>query len=172
MSGEQIPPDSPHGDPPIEDVLASIRRVLSEDQLPPQTGSKPHEGPPRQEGIDNDVLVLEPSMMASDTTPERPRTASEGRQAPAMNVEDMQRLWLWEQAAVRDHLARLEHKIDVLGSIGTAAAAIGVSTGLGVLAGFFLGVGVGAAVYGVSCVVTVVTMRFAFNYGPSGRRKR
>ncbi len=172
MSDEQIPPGSSRRDPPMEDVLASIRRVLSEDKLPPGTGSKPPEGQPRREETDNGVLVLEPSMMTSDTTLEHRRTAGEGRPAPAMNVEDMQRLWLWEQAAVRDHLARLEHKLDVLGSIGTAAAAIGVSTGLGVLAGFFLGVGVGAAVYGVSCVVTVVTVRFAFNHGPSGRRKR
>jgi hypothetical protein len=152
----------------MENILASIRRVLSEDKLPPGTGSKPPEGQPHQE--DNGVLVLEPSMMTPDPTPEHRHTA--GRPAPAMNVEDMQRLWLWEQAAVRDHLARLEHKIDVLGSIGTAAAAIGVSTGLGVLAGFFLGVGVGAAVYGVSCVVTVVTVRFAFSQGPARHRKR
>ena len=69
------------------------------------------------------------------------------------------------------HLARLEHKLDVLGSIAAAAAAIGVSTGLGVLAGFFLGVGVGAAVYGVSCVVTVVTVRFAFNHSSSGHKR-
>ena len=124
MSGEQMPPGSPHGDPPIEDVLASIRRVLREDKLPPATGSKPPEGQPHQE----DVLVLESSMMVSDTTPESRRAATEARPARAMNAEDMQRLWLWEQAAVRDHLARLEHKLDVLGSIGTAAAAIGVST--------------------------------------------
>ena len=169
MSGEQIRPGSSHSDPPIEDVLASIRRVLREDKLPLGTGNKPPEGLPHQEG---DVLVLEPSMMISDTTSEHRRTAGEGRPAPAMNAEDMQRLWLWEQAAVRDHLARLEHKIDVLGSIGTAAAAIGVSTGLGVLAGFFLGVGVGAAVYGVSCVVTVITVRFAFSQEPSRHRKR
>jgi len=172
VSGEHILPGSPQGDPPIEDVLASIRRVLREYRLPPATGSKPPEGQPRQEEIDNGVLVLEPSMMASDSAPERHRAASEGRPAPTMNAEDMQRLWLWEQAAVRDQLARLEHKLDVLGSIAAAAAAIGVSTGLGVLAGFFLGVGVGAAIYGVSCVVTVVTVRFAFNHGPSGRPKR
>jgi hypothetical protein len=167
MSDEQAPPGSSHGDPPIEDVLASIRRVLSQDKLPAGTGSKPPE-----KATGEGVLVLEPSMMTSDTTPERRDTASEARPALAMNAEDMQRLWLWEQAAVRDHLARLEYKIDVLGSIGTAAAAIGVSTGLGVLAGFFLGVGVGAAVYGVSCVVTVVSVRFAFSHGPSMRRKR
>ena len=172
MSGERILPGSPQGDPPIEDVLASIRRVLREDKLPPATGSKPPEGQPRQEEIDNGVLVLEPSMMAPNSAPERHRAASEGRPAPTMNADDMQRLWLWEQAAVRDHLSRLEHKLDVLGSIAAAAAAIGVSTGLGVLAGFFLGVGVGAAIYGVSCVVTVVTVRFAFNHGPSGRHKR
>ena len=154
----------------MENVLASIRRVLSEDKLPPRTGSKPPKGQPHQE--DGGVLVLEPSMMTSNTTPEHRHAAGEGRPAPAMNAEDMQRLWLWEQAAVRDHLARLEHKIDVLGSIGTAAAAIGVSTGLGVLAGFFLGVGVGAAVYGVSCVVTVITVRFAFSQEPSRHRKR
>jgi hypothetical protein len=168
VSGERILPGSPQGDPPIEDVLASIRRVLREDRLLTATGSKPPEGQP----IDNGVLVLEPSMMASDSAPEGHRAASEGHPAPTMDANDMQRLWLWEQAAVRDHLSRLEHKLDVLGSIAAAAAAIGVSTGLGVLAGLFLGVGVGAAIYGVSCVVTVVTVRFAFNHGPSGRHKR
>ena len=122
MSGEQIPQGSPRDDPPIEDVLASIRRVLSEDKLPPATGIKPPTGQPHQEEIDDGVLVLEPSMMAPDTTPERRRTAGEGHPAAAMNAEDMQRLWLWEQAAVRDHLARLEHKLDVLGSIAAAAA--------------------------------------------------
>jgi hypothetical protein len=108
-------------------------------------------------------------MVSDDPMPERRRADNERGAAQTMSVEDAQRLWLWEQAALQAQLARLEHKIDVLGSIATAAAAIGVSTGLGVLAGFFLGLEVGAGVYGLSCVVTVVSLRFAFTRQPSGR---
>ncbi len=148
----------------MEDILASIRRVLSTIKAPAEIGGKSPQSQPYREEADNGVLNLDPSMMvAPDPTPER-RTAGEGR------AGDAQQLWLWEQAAVRDHLARLEHKVDVLGFIATAAAAIGASTGLGVLAGFFLGLGVGAVVYGVSCVLTVVLLRLAFNREPSGRR--
>jgi hypothetical protein len=170
MSDAQIPPgSSPDRNPPIEDILASIRRVLSKIKGPADIGNEPPEGQRHRNAADRGVLVLDPSMMASDSRPEN-RAANELAAAPAMDAERAQRLWLWEQAAVRDQLARLEHKIDVLGFIATAGAAIGASTGLGVVAGFFLGVEVGAAVYGLSCVVTVILLRFAFNRRPSGPR--
>jgi hypothetical protein len=168
MSDARTPPgSSPDGNPPMEDILASIRRVLTKIKGPADIGNKPPEGQLHRNDADNGVLVLDPSMMASGSGN---RTANELAAAPAMDAERAQRLWLWEQAAVRDQLARLEHKVDVLGFIATAGAAIGASTGLGVVAGFFLGVEVGAAVYGLSCVVTVILLRFAFNRRPSGPR--
>ena len=49
-------PEAPQGaDPSMEDILASIRRILSEDEAAPAAAS-----------ADEDVLVLEPSMMRSD----------------------------------------------------------------------------------------------------------
>ena len=157
----------------MEDILASIRRVLSKINAPAGIGSEPPGLQRHEETADNNVLVLEPSMMVSgDPIAERPSGKDEGVAAREMNVEDAQRLWLWEQAALQAQLARLEHKIDVLGSISTGAAAIGVSTGLGALAGFFLGLEVGAVVYGVSCVVTVVALRLAFSRDPSRRPKQ
>lgn len=152
----------------MEDVLASIRRVLGKLKAPAGIGSESPEFQRHPQAADKNVLVLEPSMMVSDDPmPERRRADNERGAAQTMSVEDAQRLWLWEQAALQAQLARLEHKIDVLGSIATAAAAIGVSTGLGVLAGFFLGLEVGAGVYGLSCVVTVVSLRFAFTRPPN-----
>ena len=156
----------------MQDILASIRRVLSKINAPAGIGSESPGLQRHEEPADNNVLVLEPSMMVSgDPIPERRDPKDGVGAAQGMNVEDAQRLWLWEQAALQAQLARLEHKIDVLGSISTAAAAIGVSTGLGVLAGFFLGLEFGAAVYGVSCIITVVALRFAFTRGPSRRPK-
>jgi hypothetical protein len=157
----------------MEEILASIRRVLTKINAPAGIGSESPDLQRHEETADNNVLVLEPSMMVSgDPKPERRNTRDEVGAAQGMNFEDAQRLWLWEQAALQTQLARLEHKIDVLGSISTAAAAIGVSTGLGVLAGFFLGLEFGAAVYGVACVITVVALRFAFTRSPSGRPKQ
>ncbi len=43
----------------MEDILASIRRILSEEE---QGGPAPREPPPREPGSD-DVLMLDPSMM-------------------------------------------------------------------------------------------------------------
>jgi hypothetical protein len=169
LSGTQIPPDA---SPSTEDVLASIRRVLSKMKAPAGIGSEALEMPQHQQAAEQNVLVPESSAMSDDSSTEPRRTGAEGDAAQGLRVEDAQRLWLWEQAALQAQLARLEHKIDVLGAIVTAAAAIGVSTGLGVLAGFFLGLEVGAGVYGVSCIVTVVALRFAFTRNPSGHRKQ
>jgi uncharacterized protein len=64
------------GDPSMEDVLASIRRILSEDSRP-LTPMVPEPTPAdRPDG----VLVLDPSMMVPDErtrTPERMRTPAE-----------------------------------------------------------------------------------------------
>jgi uncharacterized protein len=45
----------------MEDILASIRRILSEDEAPP-AGSPPAEAEPAGDG----VLVLDPAMMVPD----------------------------------------------------------------------------------------------------------
>lgn len=60
MSGPGKPdPASPGGgDPSMEDILASIRRILSEEDQTPQPDHPPSEKP-----SGDDVLVLEPSML-------------------------------------------------------------------------------------------------------------
>ena len=53
----------------MEDILSSIRRILSEDEVPASAGTKAPEPEPKlptQEGPDDGVLVLDPSMMVSD----------------------------------------------------------------------------------------------------------
>jgi cell pole-organizing protein PopZ len=45
----------------MEDILASIRRILSEDEVPP-AGATPPTAPPAGEG----VLVLDPAMMVAE----------------------------------------------------------------------------------------------------------
>ena len=78
MSGAQIPPSSSAGgDPSMEDILSSIRRILSEDEAPAGVGVKPPEQPPPHEGADNGVLVLDPKMMVPDPAHEaEPLTAT------------------------------------------------------------------------------------------------
>ena len=68
MSGAQTPPGSSPGgsDPSMEDILASIRRILSEDEAPTGAGAETAQGQPQGEGTDSGVLVLDPSMMVSD----------------------------------------------------------------------------------------------------------
>ena len=62
MSGSgtpKAPPEGPGADPSMEDILASIRRILNEDEA---AAAQP---PVRRE----DVLVLDGSMMVSDPKP-------------------------------------------------------------------------------------------------------
>jgi cell pole-organizing protein PopZ len=56
VSGPSKPDAAPHagGDPSMEDILASIRRILSEEEAPPAT----------ETAADADVLVLDESMLA------------------------------------------------------------------------------------------------------------
>lgn len=79
MSGSHSPPGTPAagaasgsgegvgGDPSMEDVLASIRRILSE-QDPQQAPTVPAPAPADK----SDVLVLDPSMMVPDERAETP----------------------------------------------------------------------------------------------------
>ena len=56
------------GDPSMEDILASIRRILSEDEPPPALGGPDGGNPPQPvaEPAGSDVLVLDPAMMIAD----------------------------------------------------------------------------------------------------------
>jgi uncharacterized protein len=71
MSASQTPPGSAaSGDPSMEDILASIRRILSEDEAPAAGGSPPAGSPPAAhsagETAGDGVLVLDPAMMVPD----------------------------------------------------------------------------------------------------------
>jgi cell pole-organizing protein PopZ len=56
-SPDHTPPATPGGgDPSMEDILASIRRILSEDETEPATG-------PASSPSGSDVVPLDPSMM-------------------------------------------------------------------------------------------------------------
>ena len=96
MSGTQTPPASPPpgGDPSMEDILASIRRILSDDEAPAGSGapSASVQEQPQAEGANNDVLVLDPTMMVSDPAreaeplPEEPAPGATAPEAPATLV--------------------------------------------------------------------------------------
>jgi cell pole-organizing protein PopZ len=72
MSASQTPaghepgttPAGASGDPSMEDILASIRRILSEDEAPPAAAGQSEARPPA-----DDVLVLDPAMMVNEPTP-------------------------------------------------------------------------------------------------------
>jgi uncharacterized protein len=84
MSASQTPPSgSPPaatpagGDPSMEDILASIRRILSEDEAQPGEAKPAAAGeetthetpPPHAEPAGDGVLVLDPSMMVAEAAP-------------------------------------------------------------------------------------------------------
>ncbi|MDQ2802847.1 MAG: DUF2497 domain-containing protein [Pseudomonadota bacterium] len=60
------------GDPSMEDILASIRRILSEDEHARPAASEP---PLPREPAGNDELVLEPSMKLPEPVPSPPEAA-------------------------------------------------------------------------------------------------
>jgi uncharacterized protein len=109
MSASQTPPgpaaaNPPGGDPSMEDILASIRRILSEDEAPP-ANTPPGETPP----AGDDVLVLDPAMMVSDPAheaapvPEPPPHPIAGVPLPAPAEEDAPVLVAPETAAAAAH---------------------------------------------------------------------
>ncbi len=63
-------PEPPNGDPSMEDILASIRRILSEDEQAPTVE------PETPDPDSDDVLVLDPSMMVVEPMPPQPVAAS------------------------------------------------------------------------------------------------
>jgi cell pole-organizing protein PopZ len=66
----------------MEDILASIRRILSEDEAPAADGTPPA-SPPAGEG----VLVLDPAMMVPEpASPETPPTPPAAEPPPTMTA--------------------------------------------------------------------------------------
>jgi hypothetical protein len=67
VPGAQNQPGAAAADPSMEDILASIRRILSEDESQATAGPPAGPGAPTSaEPGDDDVLVLDESMMAPD----------------------------------------------------------------------------------------------------------
>jgi cell pole-organizing protein PopZ len=68
----------------MEDIVSSIRRILSEDETPAGLAAKPPEPKPPHEAADDGVLVLDPSMMVPDPAHEaEPLPAPPPAPAPA-----------------------------------------------------------------------------------------
>ena len=81
MSGAQTPPGHRRsagagGDPSMEDILASIRRILSEDEAPPSPAAAPPAAKPDDRSPSEGVLVLDPSMMVAEPAPVLPSRAT------------------------------------------------------------------------------------------------
>jgi cell pole-organizing protein PopZ len=55
-------------DPSMEDILASIRRILSEDETEPAAPARPDE-PEAQDAAGSGVLTLDPSMLVEEPPP-------------------------------------------------------------------------------------------------------
>ena len=70
-------PEQPNGDPSMEDILASIRRILSEDE---QAHAAPQQAPNPDS---DDVLILDPSMMVPESVPPEPASPS-----PAVTADE------------------------------------------------------------------------------------
>jgi cell pole-organizing protein PopZ len=76
MADPKPPSDSGGSDPSMDEILASIRRILNEDEPPP---APPAEPPPPP--VDN-VLMLDPSMMI----PEEERPLEKPADPPAQSA--------------------------------------------------------------------------------------
>ena len=73
------------GDPSMEDILASIRRILSEDEAPGAAGAAAPPAPPEAAANDG-VLVLDPAMMVAKP-PEPVASAPEPEAEPELAPE-------------------------------------------------------------------------------------
>ena len=68
MTNEPAPAAAPDAtDPSMEEILASIRRILDDDDVPATTPDGPSAVP-----VDDDTLLLDQSMMVSATGPSAP----------------------------------------------------------------------------------------------------
>jgi cell pole-organizing protein PopZ len=69
MSGASTPGTpaaSPPGDPSMEDILASIRRILSDDEAKPEDGHAAAPPASAPQADEDDALVLDSTMMVRD----------------------------------------------------------------------------------------------------------
>lgn len=69
---DQHPPGqspSAAADPSMEDILASIRRILSEEEAPPATGPNATGPKAAAPAAEEDVFILDPSMMVDEQHP-------------------------------------------------------------------------------------------------------
>ncbi len=82
-SSQPSPAAAAAGDPSMEDILASIRRILTEDEPAASTAPAPP-APPAGTPSDDGVLVLDPAMMLPDPEPPPPRATEPPPMPPAM----------------------------------------------------------------------------------------
>jgi hypothetical protein len=86
------PTSSPSDDPSMEDILASIRRILTEEQTPEPPAAAANSGP--QPVANEAVLVLDTSMMVADAqeagTPPAHVADARASSAPPAHVADAQ----------------------------------------------------------------------------------
>lgn len=76
----------PGGDPSMEDILASIRRILSEEEQPAAEKPAPQDRPEPDEPSDNSVLVLEPSMLLAEPRAMPPEPSPAPDPTPAVRA--------------------------------------------------------------------------------------
>jgi cell pole-organizing protein PopZ len=87
MTSEPAPPATPEGaDPSMEEILASIRRILNDDDAPAAPAPASASEVP---AADDDVLVLDPSMMVSASTAADSRSVPPEPE-PALDVMDFE----------------------------------------------------------------------------------
>jgi len=82
-TGPATPPPAadPAADPSMEDILASIRRILNEDEAPKPAPEPRDPGDPGQ-APDKGVLVLDSSMMVPEPSRDAPSRDSPSRDTP------------------------------------------------------------------------------------------
>jgi len=123
MSGGSDPPGKGGGagapaEPSMEDILASIRRILNEDEAAPKSAPAAAAPPaPQAEPRKEDVLVLDSSMMVSDP-------AEPGRAPAPHGAEEAGSGDRWAPA-VREEEAGSEARLMAPEPAAAAAAAVG-----------------------------------------------
>jgi len=110
----------------MEDILASIRRILSEDDQPQQPAAQSEKPKPPTTEPDDDVLVLDPSMMVQDPTPE-PGAAAPASPPSPVEAPPVQSPPATQQPA-RDEASRAPSVADLIAPEAAAAAASSVGS--------------------------------------------
>jgi cell pole-organizing protein PopZ len=73
-------------DPSMEEILASIRRILNEEEAPNEPARAAPEKPYQEPVEEDDVLVLDQSMVVTEPEPVRPAAALDPSQPTGLNV--------------------------------------------------------------------------------------